>query len=637
MSDTTRRTFLKVSGAALGGIAVGTQVTAAERTDRFIVELKGGRLPRDLEVIHEMPGVDFAVVRGSESAVKRSGAVKDYAPDIEVQLDDPDVNAKAPTVEDTSVDDEPYYPLQWDKQALDIETAHETTMGEDSSVAIIDTGVAAAHPDLNVNEQLSRNFTGDGLGAGVPAGGYHGTHVAGIVAAQDNGQGVIGTAPETTLVDCRVFSTGLGASFGDILMAIVYSANMGVDAANLSLGAYPIPRQALGAFYGATLNRIMTYANKQGTLLVIAAGNDAVDLQHDKNFISLPNEGAQAVSVSATGPLGFLHGESGFESPPETPARYTNFGTNAITIGAPGGNYDPDFPPGWYFDLVFNTFFSGTGTPVSGIFGPDAETYRENPEFFMSSQFVGTKSDDILVSVTGNPPVTESPSEWYNAVGLGGVRFDFDESKGVFSGDEVISVEYEDQTHSEKPHERPKPDWIAFYLGDGEDVTHIAIDWWVDVASGKTLSWNEDEDPGSNDEFGDGYGGVFAESSVPDIFNNELQNQVDASTVLGNTEIMGVGVFSGDGLNGDESIDIFYKQVTLEGEPLLEPDYTYGWVAGTSMASPQVAGAAALVKSTNPNYNANQIESALKRAAEVPEDYDKTYYGSGFLNINDAV
>lgn len=71
-----------------------------------------------------------------------------------------------------------------------------------------------------------------------------------------------------------------------------------------------------------------------------------------------------------------------------------------------------------------------------------------------------------------------------------------------------------------------------------------------------------------------------------------------------------------------------------------EPDTQvpgYGWKAGTSMAAPNVAGAAALVKSANPDYNANQLESALKRAADVPDDYDKKFYGSGYLNILDAL
>jgi subtilisin family serine protease len=63
----------------------------------------------------------------------------------------------------------------------------------------------------------------------------------------------------------------------------------------------------------------------------------------------------------------------------------------------------------------------------------------------------------------------------------------------------------------------------------------------------------------------------------------------------------------------------------------------YGWKAGTSMAAPQVTGAAALVKSVTPDCDANQVESALKRAAEVPEGYEKTYYGNGYLNVLDAL
>ncbi len=63
----------------------------------------------------------------------------------------------------------------------------------------------------------------------------------------------------------------------------------------------------------------------------------------------------------------------------------------------------------------------------------------------------------------------------------------------------------------------------------------------------------------------------------------------------------------------------------------------YGWKAGTSMAAPNVAGAAALVKSANPDYNANQVEAALKRAADVPDGYDKEFYGAGYLNVVDAL
>jgi len=457
MSGASRREFLRASGALIGGIALGTQVTAAARTDRFVVETRGNKTPGDLDVVHELPGVKFVVVEGTEDAVEDSKAVRGYAPDVEIELDDPDPNDDAPNVEETSVADEPLYPFQWDKQVLDVETAHETTKGDGSRVTIIDSGVAADHPDLEVNEGLSRNFTGDGLGSANAAGGYHGTHVAGIVAAQtDNDIGVAGTAPDTDLVDCRVFSPvgEGGATFGDILAAIVYSVEIDADAANLSLGAYPVPRQGNGSFYGKVLNSTMTYANREGTALVVAAGNDAADLQHDKNFISLPNEGAQALSISATGPVGFGWDATRVdddEEPPQTPAIYTNYGTNAITIGAPGGNYSPagiaeeedddSFAPLWYYDLVLNT---------------------------------------------------------------------------------IAEPNYEED---------------------------------------------------------------------------------DEGNITG-----------------------------IEGA-----SYTYGWVAGTSMAAPQVAGAVALIKAANEDLGANQVESILERTASVPDGFEKTYYGSGFLDLVGAV
>ena len=444
MPNINRRTFLTVSGAALGGIATGSTVTAATRTDRFIVQTKGRGGLRGLDVVHEMPGVKFAVVRGSEKQLQRSKRVKEFAPDVEIELNEPETNARAPTFDEGDASDYEGQPgdfLQWDKADLNVPEAHETTEGEGTRVAVIDSGVLETHPDLAgpLNLDLSRNFTDDGGDHNPVEGDDHGTHVAGIVAADNGGGiGVNGTAPKTGLVDCRVFS-GEGASFADILAAVVYSANVGADVANLSLGAYPIPRQAQGAFYGKVLNSTMTYANKEGTLLVIAAGNDSADLQHDKNFISLPNEGAQAVSVSATGPIGYGW-DADDEAPPESPAFYTNYGTNAVTLGAPGGDADSNaigtgVP--WFNDLVFNTVFT-----------------------------------------------------------------------------------YEDTD------------------GDGEPDTQV---------------------PG------------------------------------------------------------------------------YGWKAGTSMAAPNVAGAAALVKSANPNYNANQVEAALKRAADVPDEYDKAYYGSGYLNILDAL
>jgi len=366
MTGYNRRSFIKLGGTALGGIAVGSTVTVAASSERFLVDSSKTSQSEvesaGLEVVHDLHEIDVLVVGGSESDVESLGI--DYAADSTYSLDLPLDRESPLTPEDAGeTRDEPYYPIQWDKQSQNIPEAHDITRGEGTRVAIIDTGVAAGHPDLEhaVNEDLSRDFTGDGYGAGAPYGGYHGTHVAGIVAADDrNDAGVVGSAPGTELVDCRVFSPSALASFADILAAMVYSVRVDADAANLSLGAYPVPREGQGQFYGKVLNRTTTYANKEGTLLVVAAGNDSADLQHDGSLISLPNEAANVVSVSATGPVGFNHGEEGLESPTHTPAKYTNYGTNAIDIAAPGGNYDADFSAGYYYDLLFNTIAQPT-------------------------------------------------------------------------------------------------------------------------------------------------------------------------------------------------------------------------------------------------------------------------------------
>ncbi|MFC5366982.1 S8 family peptidase [Salinirubrum litoreum] len=439
MSQHSRRTFMKLSGGVLGGIAVGTTVTAAERTDRFLVETKKTSAEAlesaGLSVVYDLADVNMAVVEGSESALQSEVKRQRYAPDVEITLDD------GPAVQEAdyeSATDEPLYPLEWDKQAQNIPEAHEISRGEGARVAVIDDGVLGSHPDLEhaYNAELSENFTGDGNGIG-PLADDHGTHVAGTIAANDqNEEGVVGTAPAAEIVDCRVFS-GPSASFASIFAAIYHSVQVGCDVANLSLGAYPIPRQAQGSFYGGQLNKIMTYANSNGTLLVIAAGNDSADLQHDGGVISLPNEGAQALSVAATGPIGFQWGDEGLEAPPESPAFYTNYGTNAITVAAPGGDAD--------LDAI------GTGVP-----------------YF----------NDLVLSTTFDPVPADTP----------------------------------------------------------------------------------------------------------------------------------------EGTDPDDQIG------------------SYGWKAGTSMACPQVAGAAALLVSANPDASPNQIEATLKNTASVPEGYDKAYYGAGFID-----
>lgn len=113
---------------------------------------------------------------------------------------------------------------------------------------------------------------------------------------------------------------------------MLYSADIGCDVANLSVGTYPIPRNNPGQgkkgdrsfrqLYGKLPNHATSYIRRQGMLLVSSAGNNEADPQHNGQVISLPNESPHVMSIGATGPTGFQWGDPGVDAPPE-PRQFT--------------------------------------------------------------------------------------------------------------------------------------------------------------------------------------------------------------------------------------------------------------------------------------------------------------------------
>lgn len=385
-----RRTVLK--GIAAGAItltAVGP-VSAAGET-RYMVTVKGRGVRKRIEragfrVTHELADGDVLAVVGSggRDDLADVRGVRTVARDYQFRWDGPRDHADA---SDETTDDD-FFPLQWDKQVTDVPEAHETATGNGTTLAIIDTGVAMnEHPDLqNVDAGASRLFrsldiegtdystirsgTGtvefpadpDDLCAGTTTITdhvaddvyFHGTHVAGIAAASRNAQasdenpdefeGVVGTAPDADVVSLRVFywdefdfdcdgddeveedAAALATTTLDIFLAIDYAAAIGADAANMSLGTFPLPPQANAGGIRAAEQRVVESAVRRGTVVVAAAGNDDTDLQHGGTFL-LPASVPGAMAISATGPN-------------DRRSFYSNYGTNVISVGAPGGGYE---------------------------------------------------------------------------------------------------------------------------------------------------------------------------------------------------------------------------------------------------------------------------------------------------------
>jgi len=109
-------------------------------------------------------------------------------------------------------------------------------------------------------------------------------------------------------------------------------------------------------------------------LVVSAAGNDALDLDHTANLIAVPAQSGSGIAVSATGPMGFALGATNFSRI----ASYTNFGTSAVNVAAPGGDFAlraktcAPWPACqrvgdrscWVFDMVLSTS-RGSGASIS--------------------------------------------------------------------------------------------------------------------------------------------------------------------------------------------------------------------------------------------------------------------------------
>ncbi|MCH7717674.1 MAG: S8 family serine peptidase [Gemmatimonadetes bacterium] len=235
-----------------------------------------------------------------------------------------------------------FFPSQWDMQIIDADDAWNKGFRGSSSVrvAILDTGLDPFHIDMagNIDMAASVAFVPSVNGAGPIWGddNFHGTHVGGTVVT--NGIGTSGVAPHTTLIAVKV-CTFLGrCPFSAIISGLVHAANVNADVVNMSLGGFIFLFAPGGGQLNAALNRAVNFAGRNGTLVVSAAGNSAIDLDHIERDFNLPAvrltpcENGNGICISATGPFDALAG-------------YSNFGISAISVAAPGGDFVTTFDP----------------------------------------------------------------------------------------------------------------------------------------------------------------------------------------------------------------------------------------------------------------------------------------------------
>jgi len=248
-----------------------------------------------------------------------------------------------------------------------------------ADIAILDTGIDLNHPDLNVYKQVT--FV-PGTSNGNDDDG-HGTAVAGVAAAKDNSQGVVGVAPGARLWAIKVLdSNGMGSS-SDIIKGIDYVTEHAdeIDVVNLSFGA-------VGK--NDALHNAISRSVEAGVSYAAAAGNEGMDASNVFPA-SYPEVIAVSAIVDTDGKCGGISTISTTAGKDDTLASFSNYGP-VVDLAAPGVIVKTTTIGDSYMS------FSGTSAATAHVTGAVALYKSEHPnasplEVLNALKNLGSKQD----------------------------------------------------------------------------------------------------------------------------------------------------------------------------------------------------------------------------------------------------
>lgn len=271
-------------------------------------------------------------------------------------------------VQASAVPNDVYYNQQsWHYEMINLPSAWNQAQGEGTIVAVIDTGVLQDHQDLEGQLLPGYDFVsdtetaadGDGIdpdphdpgdSTGTTRSSFHGTHVAGtIAAASNNVRGVSGIAWEAQLMPLRVLGAGGGTTY-DVLQAVRYAAGLPNDSGSLPQQPADIINLSLsGGGFTSTAQNLYSQVSALGVIVVAAAGNES------SGSFAYPASYEDVISVSAVN----INRER---------ADYSNFGSR-IDIAAPGGDSTTrDVNGDGIADMILSTSGDDSSAPTRNTY-----------------------------------------------------------------------------------------------------------------------------------------------------------------------------------------------------------------------------------------------------------------------------
>lgn len=387
--------------AALGFVLWTKNQVSAERRNDFVkgealVKFKESASPDEVAETHRrlggrvkdtIPGINVQVIDIGKKGVGE--AVSAYARDRRVEYAEPNFIASALT-------DDTHFDRQWalnntgqtacntkentcttgtPDADIDAPEAWNATHGsEDIKIAILDTGVDQDHPDLDDKLVDNIDFTSSSTMDDLYG---HGTHVAGIAAAEtNNGQGIAGVGYQSKLMNVKVLNDSGSGYHSWIANGIVWSANNGAKVINMSLG---------GSRKSSTLEDAVNFAWSKGMVVVAAAGNS------NNPSRTYPAYYENVIAVAAT-------------DNNDTKTSISSYGS-WVDVAAPGENIYSTFPNhSFYLQTEYGRsnnydFGSGTSMATPHVAGIIALVWAEEPG--LSNQEVRTRIEQAADQISG--------------------------------------------------------------------------------------------------------------------------------------------------------------------------------------------------------------------------------------------
>lgn len=273
------------AGLARGGGAASRSATTPQVVPGYILVQPRPGLPsaifaKDLQAhggkaIGKLEGIDVYVVALPPTASPKAVAqLLSHHPHI--KFAEPDA-----IVAPDFVPNDTYYTSEWHLQTLGAPTAWNVSTGSGITVAILDSGIDATHPDLASQIVPGWNFWDNNSNTADVYG--HGTKVAGVVAALgNNSMGVAGVAFNARLMPIRVTDTSGNASISALASGLTYAADHGARVANMSFAVQS---------YSTVISAAQYFMNKGGVVMNSAGNYGTLDSTPASNAL---------VSVSAT-------------------------------------------------------------------------------------------------------------------------------------------------------------------------------------------------------------------------------------------------------------------------------------------------------------------------------------------------